>query len=328
MELITTSPEPDQEFLPPQEAARFLDGRLGRFHARQRLGIERDHEAQVFGQGLTFFHIENLPWSAFLIEAALRLTGTYWRGRANAAKVELRRNKIASELIPRAFDGYRILHLTDLHADMSEPAMARVGALTGSLDYDLCVLTGDYRGQTFGPYRAALRGLRELRQSIRGEVYAVLGNHDTIQMVPDLERMGVRTLLNEHVVLKRQEARVYLAGVDDAHFYRVDNLEKAASEIPEGAFSILLSHTPEIYRQAAHAGFGLMLSGHTHGGQICLPGGLPVTLESRLPRRMGRGAWRHGEMAGYTSAGCGACIVPVRFNCPPEITLHQLVSLA
>jgi predicted MPP superfamily phosphohydrolase len=74
-----------------------------------------------------------------------------------------------------------------------------------------------------------------------------------------------------------------LAGIDDAHFYRVDNIEKAASVIPHEAFSILLSHTPEIYRQAAHAGFDLLLSGHTHGGQICLPGSVPLTLGSVMP---------------------------------------------
>ena len=90
------------------------------------------------------------------------------------------------------------------------------------------------------------------------------------------------------------------------------------------AFSILLSHTPEIYRQAAHAGFDLLLSGHTHGGQICLPGGIPITLDSNLPHAFGAGAWKYGNMAGYTSVGAGLCIAPVRFNCPPEITLHRL----
>jgi predicted MPP superfamily phosphohydrolase len=89
-------------------------------------------------------------------------------------------------------------------------------------------------------------------------------------------------------------------------------------------FSILLSHTPEIYRQAAHAGFKLLLSGHTHGGQICLPGAIPLTLDSVLPRRMGAGAWKYHDMVGYTSVGVGSCIVPVRLNCPPEITLHCL----
>jgi predicted MPP superfamily phosphohydrolase len=67
-----------------------------------------------------------------------------------------------------------------------------------------------------------------------------------------------------------------------------------------------------------------MLSGHTHGGQLCLPGGIPIKLEARLPRSMGRGAWRYAEMAGYTSVGAGTSLLPVRLNCPPEITLHTL----
>jgi predicted MPP superfamily phosphohydrolase len=316
-----------QDFLAPEDVTRVLEGRLGRLHARQRLGMERDHEAQIFGQGLTFFHIENIPGSAGAIEALLRLSGAYGRGRANAAKVEIRENKIASARIPAAFDGFSILHLSDLHADMSAEAMLRASAIIADLSYDLCVLTGDYRGQTFGPYLPCLQAMRDLLDAMRGDAYGVLGNHDTIRMAPDLERMGVRILLNEHVEIEREGASIFLAGVDDAHFYRVDNLEKAATGVPEGAFSILLSHTPEIYRQAAHAGFDLMLSGHTHGGQICLPGGVPLTLESSLPRRMGRGGWRYGEMAGYTSVGCGACVVPVRFNCPPEITLHRLVRV-
>ena len=134
-------------------------------------------------------------------------------------------------------------------------------------------------------------------------------------------------LLNEHVRLQRGEETVYLAGIDDAHYYRVDNLEKAADSIPQEEISILLSHTPEIYRQAAHTGFDLILCGHTHGGQICLPGGIPVTLDSKCPRYMGSSAWSYLEMQGYTSTGAGTCIVNVRLNCPPEVTLHHLRSL-
>ena len=84
--------------------------------------------------------------------------------------------------------------------------------------------------------------------------------------------MGIQMLLNECEAIVRGNQRIHLAGVDDAHYYRVDNIEEAASAIPHDEFSILLSHTPEIYRQAAHADFNLLLCGHTHGGQICLPG--------------------------------------------------------
>jgi len=152
----------------------------------------------------------------------------------------------------------------------------------------------------------------------------VLGNHDTICMVPALEEMGIRMLLNERERIERGGASIHLAGIDDAHYYRMDNIEKAADGIPYREFSILLSHTPEIYRQAAHADFNVLLSGHTHGGQICLPGGIPITLNCVLPRSMGNGSFNHHGMIGDTSAGAGVSIVPARFNCPPEVTLHHL----
>ena len=302
----------------------FLTGRLGRLHARQRLGIEAEHEAKAFGHGLNFFHIENWYPTHALIRIILRLTGLYARGHRNAADVQVRRNRVRSPRLPRAFDGFTILQLSDLHTDLSEEAMRRMIALLPGLQYDVCVLTGDFRGKTFGPITHVMEDVRQIRDALRGPVYGVLGNHDTIRMVPAFEAMGIRMLLNECEVISRGPASIHLAGIDDAHFFRVDNIEKAGDAIPEGAFCVLLSHTPEIYRQAAHAEFDLLLSGHTHGGQICLPGGFPVTLDSRLPRRLGAGAWSWQGMVGYTSRGAGCSVVPVRLNCPPEITLHRL----
>jgi uncharacterized protein len=301
-----------------------LEQRLGRLHARQRLGIERDHEAQIFGQGLTLLHLENWYSAQSIIRAALKMTGLYWRARRNAERIIVKQNDVRSKDLPPGFDGFIILHISDMHVDMNEAAMRRLIELVGELRYDICVLTGDFRGKTFGPFEAALDGVGRVRTHLRDPIYAVLGNHDTIQMVPGLEAMGMRVLLNECEVIVRGDEQIFLAGVDDAHFYRMDNIEKASLQIPDEAFSILLSHTPEIYRQAAHAQFRLMLSGHTHGGQICLPGSIPITLESALPRRMGAGAWQYQNMMGYTSVGAGSSVVPVRLNCPPEITLHCL----
>lgn len=301
-----------------------LEQRLGRLHARQRLGIEMDHELQIFGGGINFFHIENWYSVHSVIRNALKLAGLYGRGCRNAESILVRHNEVGFKGLPPSFDGFTILHISDMHVDMNEGAMRRLVELVGDLHYDLCVLTGDYRGKTFGPFEATLDGIARVRAHLTGTVYGVLGNHDTIQMVPGLEAMGIRMLLNECEAILRGDQPIYLAGIDDAHYFRVDNIEKAGSGIPEGAVSILLSHTPEIYRQAAHAGFNLLLSGHTHGGQICLPGSIPITLDSVLPRRMGAGPWRYRDMLGYTSVGAGSCIVPVRLNCPPEITLHHL----
>jgi uncharacterized protein len=301
-----------------------LERRLGRLHARQRLGIETDHEAQIFGQGINFFHLENWYSIHSVIRTTLKLLGLYGRGRKNAEQIQIRHNHVGSKILPNQFDGFTLLHISDLHVDASEGAMRRLNEILPGMTYDMCVLTGDYRGATFGPFDATLEGLARVRAHLSAPVYGVLGNHDSIRMVPALEEMGIRILLNECESISRGEEAIYLAGIDDAHYYRVDNIEKAGAEIPDDAFSILLSHTPEVYRQASHAGFDLFLSGHTHGGQICLPGSIPITLSSVLPRHMGSGPWHYGEMVGYTSVGVGCAVVPVRINCFPEITLHHL----
>jgi len=307
-----------------KDILRKLEQRLGPIHARQRLGIETDHEAQVFGQGLIFFHLENASLAPAIIRSALKLTGLYWRARKNAERIIVKRNELRFAALPSLFDGYTILHISDMHVEMSKAAMQHLTELVDGMQYDLCVLTGDYRGKTFGPFEAALEGVARVRSHLKQPIYGVLGNHDTIQMVPALEAMGIRMLLNECEVITRGDQRIHLAGIDDAHFFRVDNIEKAASQIPKEEFSILLSHTPEVYRQAAHANFSLMLSGHTHGGQLCLPGSIPIKLEAVLPRRMGAGAWHYHNMSGYTSVGAGSSVLAVRLNCPPEITLHCL----
>ena len=103
-----------------------LERRLGRTHARLRLGLEDDHEAQVFGQGMTYFHPENLPLSHAIIRTCLRLTGLYGRGQRNAAALVVRDNLVCSKKLPRAFSGFSILHLTDLHVEISGQALTQL----------------------------------------------------------------------------------------------------------------------------------------------------------------------------------------------------------
>ncbi len=300
-----------------------LSLRLGPVHARQRLGIEREYEAQVFGQG-TSFHLENLTAAPGFISACLKLAGLFRRGQANSRRLDTVYNRFCLPNLPAAFEGFRILHLTDLHVDMDEANLQAVLQQIKPLEYDLCVLTGDYRKLTWGPVDDALDGMARLRDAIRGDACAVLGNHDSIRMVPGLEDMGYSLLMNEMLPIERQGETIYLAGVDDAHYYKVHNLHRAGDAIPIDGISILLSHTPEIWREAAHAGYDVFLCGHTHGGQICLPGGIPVTLDSDCPRQLGRGAWQANGMLGYTSPGSGTSVVNVRLNCPPEVTIHTL----
>ncbi len=301
-----------------------LEKRIGRVHLKQRLGIESDYEAKVFGQGIGFFHLENWYSVHSVIRNGLRLVGLYGRGRRNALDIGIRHNDVVLAGLPKAFDDYTILQISDPHVDINRETTHALIERIREVDYDLCVLTGDYRAKTFGPSEAALEGMERVRLHLKDPIVGILGNHDTIRMVPRFEAMGIRMLLNESMTIERDGAVIYLAGIDDAHYYRVDNMEKAAHNIPHDAISILLSHTPETYQWAAHSDFTLMLSGHTHGGQICLPGGVPITWDARCPRAMASGSWKYHHMMGYTSVGAGTSIVDVRLNCPPEIALHHL----
>jgi uncharacterized protein len=144
-----------------------LEQRLGRLHAKLRLGIEMDHEAQIFGQGINFFHIENWYSVHSVIRTTLKLMGLYWRGRKNAEQIQVRHNHISMKRLPSRFDGFTLLHISDLHVDMNEGAMRRLTELLPDLAYDVCVLTGDYRGATFGPFDAALDGLARVRSHLK-----------------------------------------------------------------------------------------------------------------------------------------------------------------
>jgi predicted MPP superfamily phosphohydrolase len=312
--------------LTPDERAALssLEPRLGHTYIVQRLRRETEYEALALHQRTQLFNLRHWLSNPSLIRGGLRLLGLHERARRNALAIKVRHHEVQLPHLPGAFDGFVLLHLADLHFGMNEKFLDTLFRCLEPLRYDLCVLTGDYRALTYGPYSTALNGLERLRAAIKSPAYAILGNHDTIRMVPAMESMGYRLLLNEATSVVRDGEAIYLAGVDDANFYHMANVEQAARDIPAGAVSLLLSHTPETYDRARHAGFDLLLCGHTHGGQICLPGGIPIRTEAASPRRLVRGSWRHETMIGYTSAGAGTSIVDVRLNCPPEVTLHQL----
>lgn len=300
-----------------------LERRIGAAHVRQRLSMEADYE-QRCRTARRFFHLESWYSVHSLIRTGLALCGLHRRAHRNARGLRVVQQEWRLANLPAAFDGYTLLHITDPHVDMAPDIVQVLIDTVRPLHYDACVITGDFRTRTFGPYAGVIAAMKHITTHLRGATYAVLGNHDSLHMVPGLEAMGIRVLLNEAVALERAGSRIYLAGIDDGHYYKLDHIPQAARQVPPDAVGILLSHTPEVYARAAHAGFRLMLCGHTHGGQICLPGGFPVLTDADCPRRYTRGRWRYGEMQGYTSNGSGASIVDLRLNCPPEVTLHRL----
>ena len=302
-----------------------LRDRIGRTHLQRRLGLEEEHEVFAFSRpGAHFFYPENWYSLHGFIRHSLRLVGLYARAQQNAQEIRVVENQLRIAALPKPFEGYRILQLSDLHLDMDPRNTRAVSERVRGLHYDVCVMTGDYRAKTYGPYLLALRGMAALRAQLSGPIYAILGNHDTIRIVQGLEALDMRVLLNESVVLERAGRVVHLAGIDDAHYFQVHNLDKASAGIPPDEVALLLSHTPETYRHAAHSGFQAMLCGHTHGGQICLPGGYPIFWDANCPRALAAGPWRYRDLIGYTSVGAGTSVVNARLNCPPEVTIHTL----
>jgi predicted MPP superfamily phosphohydrolase len=146
-------------------------------------------------------------------------------------------------------------------------------------------------------------------------------------MALEFEKYGIRMLVNEAIELRRLGQSLWIVGVDDPHKYQCDDLRLALEEVPLNGFKVLLAHTPEIFKEASDSGVGLYLCGHTHAGQIALPFmGAPIQ-NADCPREFGHGHWHYGEMQGYTSAGVGCSMLPIRFNCPPEIAIVELTSL-
>ncbi len=130
-------------------------------------------------------------------------------------------------------------------------------------------------------------------------------------------------LVNESAILRRSDDAIVLTGLDDVHYFYTERARAALAAAPAG-FRIALVHSPEAAGEAARAGFDFYLAGHTHGGQIALPGGRPLLTNLHRHRAYAAGPWRCGAMAGYTSRGIGVSLVPVRFNTRGEVTLITL----
>lgn len=297
--------------------------RLG--EAAYELRMEKEHCLhREEGDGRLLGGIEQLFDFYGFIGKCLKLSGLWERSVRNYLDIKRVDHTVFVEGLPKVFEGYRLLQLTDLHADLHVDFIESVRSAIEPLEYDVIVITGDFRSSTFGDHTGATTAVVELAQSFKTGCYAVLGNHDSIEKVPRLESAGIRLLLNEHVVIEREGAQLCLVGIDDPNYYQTHDFERAMAGMPDTDVKILLSHSPQTYLEAAKLGFDLQLSGHTHGGQICLPGGWVIVHDGTSPRRLLQGAWSEAGMQGYTSRGTGGTGLPVRLNCPAEVTLHTL----
>jgi predicted MPP superfamily phosphohydrolase len=263
-------------------------------------------------------------WSS-LICFVLRVTGLERRGLANAMNIGLSEVVLELDNLPAGFENCRILFISDFHIEALQGIADKVIGLIKNLEYDYCFLGGDY--STFDKFDMdkTKQEMKKIVEHLKtGRIYGVLGNHDYYETALFLQSLGVTMLINEHTVLERNGAKVYLAGVDDCYIFDSADIGQAAAGIPADSFKILLSHSPQLYKRAQKSGFNLFLAGHTHGGQICLPAGISLIKSAKIPRRITKGLWRYRTMAGFTTTGVGSCNVPARFFCLPEIAVLTL----
>jgi len=283
-----------------------------------------------------------------LLRVALHLLGLRRRGQRNALDLKLENNTVvynAEAATPSTWTNtasttgdktLSILQLSDLHID-ANPNFAQVLKQTiENQQADITVITGDFKARSFGDNEPTLSIMEQLTPSIPNigqHCYAILGNHDSLRLVPPLENMGIRCLINESIVVQLATTRLWLSGVDDPSNYAYDDLQ---ASIQNGAdhehwlnnssdyFSVLLAHSPHVIDAAMKFPFDLYLAGHLHGGQFCWPSGKPVHVKDNLPWDVCNGAWQKGHLRGYTSRGSGTSIIDARFNCQPEVTLHTI----
>jgi hypothetical protein len=261
-----------------------------------------------------------------LLRLAFKLTGIYGRGVRNSTALTIKKVEFRFPKLPPAFHGFRILHLSDFHVDGVDGLAERLVSMLKDLRPDLCVFTGDYRFELMGPCDAVYPRMRKIVSSICAAhgTLAILGNHDAAEIAYRLEDMGVTMLVNEAVELRKDESSIWIAGLDDQFDYRCADLPRALNTVPQGAFTVLLAHDPQLYQGAVEHGVALYLCGHTHAGQIRLPFLGAVKKNAPVPRKLVQGKWAAGNMQGYTSWGAGCSTIPVRYNCPPEIAVIEL----
>lgn len=239
--------------------------------------------------------------------------------------LSIERQEIFLRRLPKRLDGLRIVHLSDLHYGplTSSEHLARAIKAANELRPDLITLTGDYISQD----RIYAQPCAEIVGKLRARfgVYAILGNHDhwtDAKLITDLfGAEGIQMLINEGRRMDVRGESFWLAGVDDK-MVGLENLPLALAGATDSEFKLVLAHNPIILRRAAAAGVDLVLSGHTHGGQVTWRS--EKSRSGRPRRRLLRGLGRRGHTQIYVTRGLGTVVLPVRYGCPPEVSVLEL----
>jgi uncharacterized protein len=264
----------------------------------------------------------------FLIGCILLFSSSVYAHKIEPNWFEITQHEIALPQLDQAFDGYRIVQISDLHAGdgTTRTQLEHVVAAVNAQNPDLVVITGDHITRIPKQHLDLLDTLAQLHP--RDRTISIFGNHDVYSnpalLGQVLRKAGITLLENTIYTLNRHGATLHIAGVGDV-FYEQAKLDRVLAQLPTTGAAIMLAHEPDFADQTAATGrFGLQLSGHSHGGQIRIPffSGYVPLLAEKYPR----GRYQVGKMIQYTNRGIGISKLYARFNCRPEISVFNLVA--
>ncbi len=241
-----------------------------------------------------------------------------------ANSLSLERVSITLPRLPKKLDGFKIIHLSDTHHSpfTNLEHIARAVKIANRLRPDIFILTGDYVSHE----RKYIAPVAKVLGCLKSEfgTFACLGNHDHWTDADEITKRfrdaGIKVLINEGIRFEARGGSIWLAGVDD-HMVGKSDLPAALKGSFPDEMKLLLAHNPIIFRQAARLGVDLTLSGHTHGGQV------KIREEEKriLPRRrLSAGLHARKSSQIYITRGIGTVVLPIRYQCPPEISMLEL----
>jgi predicted MPP superfamily phosphohydrolase len=275
-----------------------------------------------------FSRREFLKVTSWSLGASVLLTSGFLALQNEANQAQVFSETIPIRGLPASLEGFKILQMSDIHLyPYTQSELVRQAVdICNTLNADLVVLTGDYvwlQVEAIFELTAILSGLKA-----KQGIYAVIGNHDIwtdVNVVrAGFDRQRIPVLMNQGLPISVGKGSFYLAGLDDGQSGQPD-LKAALEDAPADAPVVLLFHEPDLADEVSLDGrVSLQLSGHSHGGQVRIPGIGPFILPY-LGRKYDYGLYRVNQMWLYTNGGLGTISVPVRYRCPPEITEITLV---
>jgi len=251
-----------------------------------------------------------------------------WSFFVEPRRIKIENIRIKIKNLSRSFQGIKIVQLSDLHSkDFGEKEKKSLEILA-QLKPDFIFITGDFIDWKTSNLKSCQEFWKEISKNYPNKVFGVFGNHEnhhpkskTIKNL--LTDSGVKIINNESVILRKNEDFIYLVGVDDPHENH-DDIIKAMEQVENDAPKIMLAHSPEIFRRVKGQNIDLILTGHTHAGQINTPFITNLFLPVKYDRKYKSGLFKEDSTYLYVNRGVGTTLLPFRFNAPPEITLIEL----